>query len=151
MENSLKGLILAAGTIITCVVITLAFYISREAKQTAANGAQEINKLNTEFAESDKIIYDNAIVSGSEVVNAIKKMAGEKVGVCVETSASSKPVYYGYEFDVSTGKLGDKEGSYVAAETEEGSETYINPYASFKGTIIRDSNDVITGIRFVQS
>ena len=31
MENSLKGLILAAGTIITCVVISLAFYISREA------------------------------------------------------------------------------------------------------------------------
>jgi hypothetical protein len=40
MENSLKGLILAAGTIITCVVITLAFYISREAKQTAINGVQ---------------------------------------------------------------------------------------------------------------
>ena len=34
MENSLKGLILAAGTIITCVVISLAFYISREAKPT---------------------------------------------------------------------------------------------------------------------
>ena len=151
MENSLKGLILAAGTIITCVVITLAFYISREAKQTATNGAQEINKLNTEFAESDKIIYDNAVVSGSEVVNVIRKMAGEKVGVSVETSAATKPVYYGYEFDVSTGKLGDKEGSYVAAEVEEGSDAYINPYASFKGTVIRDSNDVITGIRFVQS
>lgn len=149
MENSLKGLILAAGTIITCVVITLAFYISREAKQTATNGAQEINKLNTEFAESDKIIYDNALVSGSEVVNAIKKMAGEKVGVSVQTSASTKAVYYGYAFDVSTGKLGDKAGTYTAEE--EGSDSYINPYASFKGTIIRDSNDVITGIRFVQS
>ena len=28
MENSLKGLILAAGTIITCVVISLGFFIS---------------------------------------------------------------------------------------------------------------------------
>ncbi len=149
MENSLKGLILAAGTIITCVVITLAFYISREAKQTASNGAQEINKLNTEFAESDKVIYDNAIVSGSEVVNAIRKMSGEKVGVAVETSASSKPVYYGYEFDISSGKLGEKGEGYVSSE--EGSESYINPYASFKGTVVRDSNDVITGIRFVQS
>ena len=127
MENSLKGLILAAGTIITCVVISLAFYISREAKQTALNGAKEINRINTEFAESDKVVYDNTTVSGSEVMNVIKKTDGEKVGIYVKTK-----------------------GNYsLAAETS--SDTYINPYADFKGSVIRDSNDTITGIKFVQS
>ena len=71
MENSLKGLILAAGTIITCVVISLGFYISREAKDTATNGANQINKLNSEFVESDKDIYDGTTVSGSEDLNVI--------------------------------------------------------------------------------
>ncbi len=46
MENSLKGLLLAAGTIITCVIIGLGFYIAREARDTAANGAGQISKLN---------------------------------------------------------------------------------------------------------
>ena len=30
MENSLKGLMLAAGIIITCIIISLGFYIARE-------------------------------------------------------------------------------------------------------------------------
>lgn len=149
MENSLKGLILAAGTIITCVVITLAFYISREAKQTAVNGAKEINRLNTEFAESDKIVYDNALVSGSEVMNVIKKTAGQKVGIYVKTNKTE--AYYGYNFDLTDGSLGSETKTNYTAATESSSNTYINPYAEFKGTVIRDANDTITGIKFVQS
>ena len=149
MENSLKGLILAAGTIITCVVISLAFYISREAKQTALNGAKEINRINTEFAESDKVVYDNTTVSGSEVMNVIKKTDGEKVGIYVKTKKSATD--YGSHFDLNSGALGAAaKGNYsLAAETS--SDTYINPYADFKGSVIRDSNDTITGIKFVQS
>ena len=79
MDNSLKGLILAAGTIITCVVISLGFFIAREAKDTASNGANQINKLNAEFVESDKVIYDGATVSGSEVINVIKKFISKLV------------------------------------------------------------------------
>lgn len=149
MENSLKGLILAAGTIITCVVISLAFYISREAKQTAVNGAQEINRLNTEFAESDKIVYDNTTVSGSEVLNVIKKMSEDKLGIYVKTN--KKEVYYGYNFDLNSGALGTQSKANYAEATESTSDNYINPYADFKGTVIRDSNDTITGIKFVQS
>jgi hypothetical protein len=149
MENSLKGLILAAGTIITCVVITLAFYISREAKQTAVNGVQEINQLNQEMAESDKLVYDNATVTGSEVLNVVKKMAGNSVGIYVETNKTS--TYYGYNFDLSTGALGKKTENSISSATQSDNEAYINPYASFKGTVIRDENDMITGIKFVQS
>lgn len=51
MENSLKALILAAGTVITCVVITLGFYLSKEAQSTASTGTSKIGKINSEFAE----------------------------------------------------------------------------------------------------
>ena len=148
MENSLKGLILAAGTIITCVVISLGFFISREAKETAANGANQINKLNSEFVESDKIIYDGATVSGSEVVNVIKKMKRDKIGICVVTNKST--TYYGYEFDKSTGELlKEVTGGYEEACISTNVK-YINPYADFRGKVIRDENDVITGILFTQ-
>lgn len=149
MENSLKGLILAAGTIITCVVISLAFFISREAKQTATNGAQEINKINTEFAESDKVVYDNTTVSGSEVVNVIKKMADESIGVYVKTNTSE--TYYGYSFDLTSGKLGTASSAKVSAATDIAGAAYVNPYANYRGTVIRNANDTITGIMFVQA
>ncbi|MFG6327835.1 MAG: hypothetical protein K1W00_13395 [Lachnospiraceae bacterium] len=148
MENSLKGLILAAGTIITCVVISLGFFISREAKETAANGANQINKLNSEFVESDKIIYDGAMVSGSEVVNVIKKMKTDEVGILVVTNKSSN--YYGYEFDTSSGDLIKKTASDYEEACVSTNKKYINPYANFQGKVIRDQNDVITGIMFTQ-
>ena len=48
MENSLKGLMLAAGIIITCIIISLGFYIAREARDTASEGTGQINQLQAE-------------------------------------------------------------------------------------------------------
>lgn len=148
MENSLKGLILAAGTIITCVVVSLGFYISREAKDTAANGANQINQLNAEFAENDKAIYDGATVSGSEVLNVIKKFASDSIGILVKTNKSD--TYYGYRFSETTGELGNTTGNTYIIATDADSRTYINPYANYTGKLVRDKNDVITGIVFEQ-
>ena len=148
MENSLKGLILAAGTIITCVVISLGFFISREAKDTASNGANQINKLNSEFVESEKVIYDGATVSGSEVLNVIKKFSNERIGILVKTNKSS--TYYGYIFNETTGEMTDKADNQLTVATDSDGESYINPYVNFTGKLIRDKNEVITGIVFEQ-
>lgn len=148
MENSLKGLILAAGTIITCVVISLGFFISREAKDTAANGANQINKLNSEFVESDKIIYDGATVSGSEVINVIKKFGDEKIGILVKTNKSE--TFYGYRFNEATGEISERSDNTYQIATQLDKQHYINPYVNFTGKLIRDKNEVITGIVFEQ-
>ncbi|MBQ5917845.1 MAG: hypothetical protein IIW92_04720 [Lachnospiraceae bacterium] len=148
MDNSLKGLILAAGTIITCVVISLGFFIAREAKDTASNGANQINKLNSEFVESDKVIYDGATVSGSEVINVIKKFKNEKLGILVKTNKSK--TYYGYSFDENDGDIIGQVNSKNVDPTDSDSVNYVNPYVNFVGRIIRDKNEVITGIVFEQ-
>lgn len=148
MDNSLKGLILAAGTIITCVVISLGFFIAREAKDTASNGANQINKLNSEFVESDKVIYDGATVSGSEVINVIKKFKNEKLGILVKTNKSK--TYYGYSFDENDGDIIAQVNSKNIDPTDSDSVNYVNPYVNFVGRIIRDKNEVITGIVFEQ-
>lgn len=149
MENSLKGLILAAGTIITCVVISLGFYISREAKNTASTGTKQINKVNTEFAESDKIIYDGTNISGSEVISVIRKMEGQSVGVYVKTGTDT--CFYGYEFDLNSGELQGENKVVYSSSTDSSKDNYINPYATFTGEVIRNNNDVITGISFTQN
>ena len=148
MENSLKGLILAAGTVITCIIISLGFYIAREAKDTAASGAGQINKLNAEFAENEKTLYDGTEVSGSEVLNVIRRFQNEACGVYVTTNKSS--TFYGYSFDLESGSLTEEvDNTYKLARIET-NEEYINPNARFLGTVIRDVNNTITGIEFTQ-
>lgn len=148
MENSLKGLVLAAGTIITCIVIGLGFYIAREARDTASSGAGQINKLNAEFSDTSKTMYEGTEVSGSEVLNVVRKFQDEAVGILVKTNKSS--TYYTYQFDTASGELGTKVvGDYKQAQNEL-SASYINPNGRFEGGVVRDSNGTITGLTFTQ-
>lgn len=148
MENSLKGLILAAGTIITCLVIGLGFYIAREAKDTASGGAGQINKLNAEFSDTGKTIYEGSEVSGSEVMNVIRKFKDETLGIMVKTNKTS--TYYVYQFDTASGELKSKSKEDYSAAQNELSDKYINPSGRFLGGVVRDSNGTITGLTFTQ-
>lgn len=148
MDNSLKGLILAAGTIITCIVISLGFYISREARDTAASGAGQISKLNAEFNESDKVMYDGLSVSGSEVVNVINKFKNGDISIQVNTKKSST-YYVNVLDDKQTEIIGSSSASVKTAQNSQ-SNTYINPNGQFLGSIIRDVNYTIIGIIFSQ-
>lgn len=156
MENSLKGLLLAAGTIITCIVISLGFFIAREARDTAADGAGQISKLNAEFNESDKVMYDGLKVSGSEVINVINKFRNNTLAIKVVTKKNSN--YYNYNLDTYgsyTGDvystLGSKSQTDVKDAQSPESANYINPNAQFTGDVIRDVNNVIIGIVFTQT
>ena len=148
MENSLKGLLLAAGTIITCVIIGLGFYIAREARDTAANGAGQISKLNAEFNERDKVIYDGLKVSGSEVINVINKFKNEAISIKVTTKKSV--VFYNYGLNSDETGLGTEGGGSVKLAQDSTSNTYINPNEQFLGIVIRDVNNTIIGISFLQ-
>lgn len=145
MENSLKGLILAAGTIITCLVISLGFFIAKEAKTSAMNGAGQINNLNSEFVQSDKIIYDGAQITGSEVINTIHKFSNQNIAITVQTNKSTNN--YNYYIDA---KYGDIVECNTYQVCDEFVLEYINPVGKFEGSVIRDVNSVIVGLKFVQ-
>lgn len=145
MENSLKGLLLAAGTVITCIIIGLGFYIAREARDTASSGAGQINRLNAEFMESDKIMYDGINVSGSEVVNVINKFKNDALCIQVKTKKNDM-ASYGY-----TDTTLSKESGLKIKETQNlNGKYYINPNGLFQGEVLRDLNNVIVGLLFVQ-
>jgi len=152
MENSLKGLLLAAGTIITCIVISLGFFIAREARDTAAGGAGEIGKLNAEFNESDKVMYDGLKVSGSEVVNVINKFCNKEMSIKVETKKGKS--YYNMELKENDTVLGSSLTSSNLASIKDAQNpmkgNYINPNAQFLGSVLRDTNYTIIGIYFSQ-
>lgn len=148
MENALKGLILAAGVIITCLVIGLGFYISREANAAATNGTGQISKMNREFSESDKVMYDGLDVTGAEVVNVINKYKNEDIAVKVSTKKST--VYYNRVLSDSDTKLGSSSPATVKDTQSITSDYYINQKAQFTGAVLRDVNGTIIGISYSQ-
>ena len=148
MDNSLKGLILAAGVIITCLIVGIGFYISREASAAATNGTGQISRMNKEVAESDKVMYDGLDVTGSEVINAINKYKSEDIAVKVTTKKSI--VYYNRLLSNNDKELGNESTASVKNTQTITSDYYINQKAQFTGEILRDVNDTIIGISFEQ-
>lgn len=148
MENSLKGLMLAAGIIITCIIISLGFYIAREASDTASSGTGQINELQAEFADTSKTMYENTEVSGSEVINVIRKFSDEMIGVKVQTKKNTS--YYIYQFSDTDGSLKNTSSLDYKSAQNVTSSNYINPTGRFLGTVVRDANGTITGLSFVQ-
>jgi hypothetical protein len=148
MENSLKGLMLAAGIIITCIIISLGFYIAREASDTASSGTGQINELQAEFSDMSKTMYDNTEVSGSEVINVIRKFSDEMLGVKVQTMKNTS--YYIYQFNDGDGSLKSASSLDYKSAQSVTSSNYINPTARFLGSVVRDANGTITGLTFVQ-
>ena len=49
-------------------------------------------------------MYDGTEVSGSEVLNVIRKFSDETMGILVQTNKNK--TYYNYNFDVDKGELG---------------------------------------------
>ena len=145
MDNSLKGLILAAGVVITCIVVGLGFYISREAKNTSSGGISQITKMNSEYQDVSKTMYDGIKVSGREVIQVIEKYEDE-----IEKNEFSIVVYTGKRHMNNGAIIFNQD--YVSTDDAKNlkSDFYINPDGNFLGAITSDSNGVITLLTFVQ-
>lgn len=138
MSNGLKALLIAASTIITCIIVGLGFQMAREAKQIGNYVTEEMHAYRIAAEERDYTKYDGVVVYGSDVVNLMKKE--------LDDTAT------GFRVTVDDGK---HEFSYAtAAETEKALDmdgaAYIAPMAEYKGEVIRNENEVIVEIVFTK-
>ena len=85
MSNGLKGLTLAAGVIITCIVISIAFFVTREAKDIAAQGINQMGEYTTEMGNGGIEFYNGLTLSGNEVIRTAKRLKG-KTNIYVVTN-----------------------------------------------------------------
>lgn len=142
MENSLKGLLLAAGIAITCLVISLAYYASGEAKNIASNSNAKLTEFSKDLNESDITIYDGLEITGSDVVNFIRK----KIDGIQPSETAAWYIYV----KTSTSENTYNNSSNISNINNFTHIQYINPLGYFIGEIVRDANEVIRGIRFIQ-
>jgi len=153
MDSSKKALLFGAGLFLTIALITLFVIIYSTASDASKAAQNEFSGLQSELAEQTYLVYDNTKVSGSQVVNAIRKFQGQNIGILVQTGKDPKLDGAGTWYinnasniesldSFSVGKLED-----IVKERES---FYINPSGTFTAKVERDSNQVIRAIKFSQ-
>lgn len=149
-ETTPKALIFGAGLFIALALIAIAVNVFSPATEAAKASTTDFSAATTELKDQKYLIYDNTTISGSQVVNAIRKFESEgKIGnisIKVITGTGSTTSYYN-TFDGQTiSAVGTKPTNVNDSTHTE----YINPSGMFKAEVKRDKNSVIRSVVFKQ-
>ena len=148
MGNVIRDwIIIGVIVLMTIGLISSAQKLNNQSQESVNIGSSKLTKFNSDLQDSDTAMYDGISISGSEVLNVIKNYSEEKVSVKVVTKKST--TYYGYSVDAGNNLTTGATGSLKKAESITDNQ-YINPTGSFKGSILKDSNDVATCLVFTQ-
>ena len=138
MENALKGLMIASGVVITCIIISLGFFITNRAKEAADNGINQISML-SKVTDVTKEMYDGLRVTGAEVVDLIDESEQE-----LEDGSLIINVITGLEAEEKRAFRFNSELSRVETALDYSSANYINPNGTFKAEVETDAKGMIT-------
>ena len=138
MNNGLKALLIAASTIITCIIVGLGFTMAREARQIGNHVVEEMNRYRITVEEQDYIKYDGVTVYGNDVVNLMKKeLLGDvnELSITVEDGSGT----YTYQTAEDVKRVQQPESGY-----------YIVPTAEYLGNVVKNRNEVIVELKFIK-
>ncbi|MFM9280875.1 ABC transporter permease [Paenibacillus jiagnxiensis] len=138
MGIAAKALLGAAGLFLAIALISLSVNLFGTAQEGSKQAQTEFSSIQTELSGQTYAGYDNTILTGSQVVNAIRKFGNKETFTIKVTTKKN------------TGGTTYSKGN-VGGTTEVTSNEYINPSGQFKSIIVRDVNNVVTGIEFSQS
>lgn len=138
MSRGLKIVEISAVMFVLVIVISISFLLANRGKNASNAVGDRISSTNVKISESDKTKYDGEELSGADVINAIKSNASNVI-VSVQTITGADGATLTNEYSLDT--------NYSAVPSDA---NYINPNAVFSGAIERNSNDVITKIKFTQ-
>lgn len=147
MENSLKAILIGAGVVITLIVVSIGFLLMRSGQSTAKNAIGKLSQIDSEMSDSEYTMYDDMEVSGSVVVNLLKKYKNEYIGIKVETKKNATGTWY---INQVSGDTLSSVSTDIANTMDETKIEYINPNGKFKGEVQRDANGTVIALIFKQ-
>lgn len=157
MENSLKMLMIGAAVAITLAVITSGFFILRQGQGILKSSTAKISQISSDIEETEFTIYEDQEVSGSEVVNSVRKYDDERVGIFVSTGKDPNGAWYIEDIDGTNfssndyiGEIGSGSANGIDQMIDTSANEYVNPNGRFIGKVIRNENDSIIGLAFEQ-
>ncbi|WP_066298044.1 hypothetical protein [Bacillus sp. FJAT-29937] len=151
-QSTVKALGFGASLFLILALIMIAVNVFSPATEAAKSATTDFSATTTELKDQKYLIFDNTTISGSQVVNAIRKFQAEaeagNIGIHVVTGRGSDNWYYNTVSSNgnSITTAGKPENINISTKTE-----YINPSGMFKANIVRDSNSVIRAIEFIQN
>lgn len=142
ISDVLKILLFASVTIITCVIISLGFRTTKLAKEISKTAINQMIEINSDLENSDVKKFNKTDVTGSEVINFMKRYLG------YYDVSSTAPIYASVKnHKIDTIYTNNQHFSDI---TNFSKDRYIKPTALFSSEIIKNSNNVIVGVRFIQ-
>ena len=142
VSESVKFLLMAATLFITCSLIALGFYVHDNSQRLGSTVTRQIIDLNNELTQSDISKYDGLEVTGSDVINFIKKYLGDYT--IEESGPFSVVVDVGSQTKVHSNK------EYIHMITNFSSEYYIKPTSKYMGSVKKNENLVIVSVQFAK-
>lgn len=142
MDNILKLILMGAGLIFTCLVVGLGFHLSRESSVISASSSQQLTEFAKELSERNLLQYDNLLVKGSDVINLMKRELNNY------GEDEEAPIYV--KVETKTGVNQYNNGKVIESCREFTDGRYIKPIAIFLGSVVKNQNDVIIGVHFIQ-
>lgn len=143
MSHGLKLLLLASGTIITLMIVTISFNLARQAKSIDEKYIEKLAEHNHDLDCSEITMYDGISVYGSDVVNFMKhQLGGYQAGetaplkITVITKLSPQTLY----------TYSNK--TYLKEVQNFADARYIRPLSKYVGEVVYNENGVITGVIF---
>ncbi len=151
--NIVTALKLGAAVFLTVALITIVVGIFTSSTEPTKASKEEFNNLTTELKDSKFVQYDEATVSGSEVISAVRRFAKEGeaglFGISVKTGQNTTGTWY-YNTVSDNGDTISTSTSSAKSVSDQASTQYVNSAASFKSILVRDSSNVIRAIKFTQ-
>lgn len=137
MNNANTAMKVGAGLMLTIALITLVVILYQASTGAIIEGKNDFANTQAELSDQKYDIYESSNLTGSEVVNAIRKYARKAdFKISIKTFKDSGGTTY-------------TKGDYGETKNVTSSK-YVNPSGIFMGKLDRDANGVVTGITFTQ-
>ncbi|PWK05006.1 ABC transporter permease [Tumebacillus permanentifrigoris] len=153
MGNAQKALVMAAGIFLAIALITIAVVMFVSAQEATKTAQENFSNIQNELSSTSFTVYDNTTISGSQVVNALRKFDNrQQFGIRVYTGRNKATggTWYNHVVD-NSGNVTAGAVTALDNASNQALDTYINPSGRFTATIIRDGNNVVHALQFVQN
>jgi hypothetical protein len=158
MNNAQSALKMAAGFFLAIALITIAVVMFINAQDATKSAQSNFSSIQEELDQTQFTVYDNTTVSGSQVVNAIRKFSDKsQFGIQVITGKQPAGTWYYNTVNIGVQPGATGYGDMLTAGTgtignaqNEALPDYINPSGRFQAKLIKDNNNAIRGIVFKQ-
>lgn len=119
----------------TCIVISLSLLFLREGKNLGNTFLNELREEEKVYRENKWTRYEGVVVSGAEVINAIKRNQNELV---IAVNNLGGEILY------------SKDNLFIFSNNNILSPSYIEPFDDYIGDIERKKNGEIWKITFIK-